>query len=137
MPQVDFHILKETSGLKSLHFVCELIEKAYNAKQKVFVRTQSDADTERLDRLLWTYDEQSFVPHSMVEDDSPVVLSHEITPQKHREVLINLSTAVPEFYQDFSQIIEIVFGDAVVQQLARERFKYYRDQGLTINTHKQ
>jgi DNA polymerase-3 subunit chi len=47
---------------------------------------------------------------------------------------MNLSRDIPAFYSQFKHVIEIVFPDPVVQQLARTRYKQYRDQGHEINT---
>ena len=43
--------------------------------------------------------------------------------------------AVPPFFSRFERVVEIVNQDETQRQLARERFKYYRDRGYDLHTH--
>ena len=136
--KIDFYILEAASGQKSLHFACQLLEQAYADKQRVYVNASSREEAERLDALLWTYRDDSFIPHNLyhpVEDHPPPIqIGHDTAPDNHNGVLINLSREVPAFYSRFNHLIEIVLSDPVVQQLARTRYKQYRDQGHEIKT---
>lgn len=136
--KVDFYILEAASGQKSLFFACQLIEKLYAEQKQVFVHTNSREEAERFNTLLWTYRDDSFVPHQVYqeENDTPAPIQIGIGggPIKPVDVLVNLNQQIPAFYQQFSHVIEIVFSDPHVQQLARERYKQYRDQGCDMNT---
>lgn len=142
MPSVDFYILEEASGLKSLHYACQLIEKAHQRDQRVYIHTNSSEDAERIDTLLWTYRDDSFLPHSIYDaaDEHPpsirIGYDKAYAAPESDHVLVNLDREIPPFSQKFNHIIEIVFSDPTVQQLARERFKKYRDQGYEMNTYK-
>jgi DNA polymerase-3 subunit chi len=137
--KIDFYVLDATNGQKSLFFACQLLEKAYENKQRVYVHTTSAQESERLDALLWTYRDDSFIPHELYRqrpadnNSPPIQIGHDNSPEL-AGVLLNLSRDVPPFYSQFEHIIEIVFSDPVVQQLARVRYKHYRDQGHEINT---
>jgi DNA polymerase-3 subunit chi len=139
---IDFYILK-TSEMQSLHFACQLIEKHYQQKQKVYVHLNSSDDAKRLDDLLWTYREDSFIPHQLYEENDdfspPIQLGFVGMPKSFHQydLLFNLSNEMPDFYNDFTHIIEIVFSDQHVKQLARIRYKHYREQGHEINTIKE
>lgn len=140
MPKVDFYVLETESAQKSWFFACELVEKHYASQQKIYLHTGTAAEAERLDALLWTFKEDSFLPHTIYQagDANPPAIQigyQEIIPS-HQEVLINLCTTVPSFARQFKHIIEIVFTEPLVQQLARERYRHYRDSGFTLNTHK-
>lgn len=138
--KIDFYILEAASGQKSLHFACKLIEKAWSDQQKVYIHTNSQEEAERMDTLLWTYREDSFLPHNLYQatDDfpPPVQIGFADHPKHHQDLLLNLRQEIPDFYKQFNRVIEIVFSDAHVQQLARERYKQYRDQGCELNTYK-
>jgi DNA polymerase-3 subunit chi len=136
--KVDFHILDKANGQQSLLYACNIIEQAYTAGQQVFVQTGSKEEAQRLDNLLWTYSDTSFIPHSLYSpgDMTAVQIGYEATPPQLTSLLVNLSTEMPAFYNQFSHIIEIVFSDPHVQQLARNRFRQYRDQGCEITTKK-
>ncbi|RDI42674.1 DNA polymerase III subunit chi [Aquicella lusitana] len=142
MATVDFYVLETQSGQQSLRFACSLIEKAYQQKQSVYVHTVSRAEAERMDKLLWTYREDSFLPHCLYlgnqpenEQPVPIQIGFDTAPPNQR-LLLNLTQQVPVFYHQFQHIMEIVFADPAIQQLARERFRYYRDQGCEMNTYK-
>lgn len=138
--KIDFYILDNATAQKSLHFACGLIEKAYLNQDRVYIHTNSKEEAERLDLLLWTFKDDSFLPHNLYRHDDqsppPIQIGYENAPKEHTHLLLNLSQQFPDFYPQFNQVIEIVFSDATVQQLARERFKQYREQGHEINTHK-
>jgi DNA polymerase IIIc chi subunit len=51
------------------------------------------------------------------------------------DVMINLDQTVPAFFGQFERVAEIVSGDDTARDQARQRYKYYRDRGYTINTH--
>lgn len=138
MMQIDFYILETESRQKSLFFACGLLEKI---EQRVYIHTDSLQEAERIEGLLWTYKDDSFLPHNIYhpQDDCPPHIQigyREEAPINHQEVLLNLSANIPLFYVQFVRVMEIVFSDALVQQSARERYKQYRDQGYAITTHK-
>ena len=142
MKKVDFYILNDAGKLPAWRFLCTLIEKAYSDQESVFVYTASKTDAEFLDNLLWTYKEDSFLPHHLVEVEAeanitaPITISYQQAPPKSVAVLVNLSPEIPVFYECGNRIIEIVFSDATVQQLARERFRQYREKNCELTTHK-
>lgn len=138
--QVDFYILEATSAQKTLHFACHLIEKIYSDQQTIYVQVDSQQEANRLDALLWTFRDISFLPHQLEngnhDDKTPILIGWGEIPVTPKEVLINLSKEMPSFYHQFKHVIEIVFPDPPVQQLARERYKAYREAGHEMNTHK-
>ena len=140
MANIDFYILEETSRQKSLHFACHLVEKAYQNQQKIYIHTPSKDEAERLDLLLWTFRDDSFLPHNLYrpDDDYPPAIQIGFAGNfpSHQNTLLNLSQDVPDFYGQFNRVIEIVFSEPHVQQLARERYRRYRDEGHELLTHK-
>lgn len=140
MSNIHFYVLEIASGQKSLYFACQLIEKMYTEDKHVYVHAQTQEEAERFDALLWTYRDDSFVPHNLYQqaDDfsPPIQIGVNAPPTHHQDTLINLSRDIPRFFKQFKQVIEIVFLDAVVQQLGRERYKQYREQNCEITTHK-
>ncbi len=137
-PKIDFYVLPSASGQKSLHFACQLIEKVYAEQKNIFVHTETHAEAERFDALLWTYRDDSFIPHALFQphDDHspPIQIGFGDAPNKQLDTLLNLSQAIPAFYKQFNHVIEIVFPDPIVQQSARQRYKQYREQGCEITT---
>lgn len=141
--KVDFYVLETSSAMSAWLFTCQLIEQHYQNNLRVYVHTKSYDDASRIDHLLWIYKDISFIPHEIDQSpqsnqSSPIVIGFRTeAPASNYDLLINLSCEIPPFYAAFPQLIEIVFATQEVQQLARERFRYYREQGLTLNTIKQ
>jgi DNA polymerase-3 subunit chi len=137
--KVEFYILDATSRQQAMHFACGLIEKSYANQQAIYVHLASKDEAERMDTLLWTYQEDSFLPHllfTQTSDEAPILIGYRDAPSSNKQVLINLSDNMPVFYSEFAHVIEIVFSDPTVQQLARDRFRQYRESGCELHTYK-
>ena len=136
---VDFYVL-DVNQQKSFFFSCLLLEKLYEQQKSVFVYLNSDEEAQSLDQLLWTYRDDSFLPHHLYDPEDtfppPIQLGFKQKPNTLHHVLLNLSDHVPSFYRAYTAIIEIVFSDPLMQQLARARYKNYREEGCQLQTHK-
>ncbi len=141
MIRVDFYVLSDASPDARLKYACRLAEKAYDLGKRVYIRAESLREAQRLDDLLWTFNERSFLPHEIVNDTTPahartmIVLGDGEAPPTHREVLINLTHALPATLDGFERIAEIVDTDVERKRLSRERYKTYRDRGCTLESH--
>jgi len=81
--------------------------------------------------LLWVFRDRSFIPHQLTCAENElcaVTLNHEQLPS-HRELLINLSPVAPDFYHEFDRVAEVVGTEVIMKQQARDRFRFYRDNG--------
>lgn len=139
MTQVDFYVLKNAPLPKAEFFVCQLTEKAFKKGHKVHIQAADNIQAERIDKLLWTYHDLSFLPHVLMHDpqanETPIHISHDQDQASLNDVLINFESEVPVFYRQFARVAEIVTGDPQQQQAARERYRYYQQQGCTVNSH--
>ncbi|MDX1678637.1 DNA polymerase III subunit chi [Arsukibacterium sp.] len=121
------------------HFAlaCKLCADFYRANQRVFVYTASQQDAELIDQLLWQFDADSFVPHNLSGEGpargAPVEISWQ-PPKQSRQILINLAPEIPAFAGRFADIIEFVPVEAAAKAQARERYKQYRQSGITPAT---
>ncbi len=137
---IDFYILEKASFPQALLHACQLVNEAYAAQETLYIHTSTQTEAEHIDTLLWTYQDDSFIPHKLYDPgDStppPVQIGFDLTPLKPANILLNLTREIPAFYSQYSRMIEIVFSDPLVQQLARDRFRQYRDLGHELTTHK-
>ena len=137
--KIDFYVLEQTDYQQALLLACNVVEDAHNNQQSVYIHASSLEEANKIDELLWSFRDDSFLPHNLYDAADacppPIQIGHDATPP-HQAVLVNLSKEVPKFYQQFQQVIEIVFSEPSVQQLARERYKHYRESGYDITTHK-
>lgn len=139
MTQVDFYILQDSQpGVRPL-FTCRLTEKAFKQGHQVYINAESSQQLKQLDDLLWTFRDGSFLPHAVYTagagDNLPVLLGHAVEPEGPSDVLVNLSSELPSFFSRFSRVAELVGGDAAQLDAARERYRFYKDRGYTLNTH--
>ena len=138
MPRIDFYILPDHSVSARPLLACRLTEKAYGLGHKIYIHTTSAEQARYLDDLLWTFRQGSFVPHALCpapsQDASPVLLGWQSPPGGVREVLINLSTQVPDFFEDFERVVELVDQDPETLKQSRARFRVYRERGCEPET---
>lgn len=142
MTQVDFYILESDSEDARLRLACRLVDKATQQDQHVFINSSSDSEAQKLDELLWTFSQGSFIPHKVVRgaDDAPprepVVIGLSQAPAGDRwDVLVNLAAEVPDFFSRYERVAEVVDGNAARREQSRERYRFYRDRGYKLNTH--
>ena len=137
MPQqaVDFYVLNQGNRQQSWLLACQLLEKAYLAGETCLVLMNNLDEAKQFDDFLWTFREDSFVPHQVGEADTAVQITTEIEADQSVDLIINLSLNLPNPAAPAKQrLVEIVFPDPNVQQLARERFRQYREKMYNINT---
>ncbi len=135
MTRIDFYQINQ-SGLTSDTLVCKLCHKAYQGENKTLLLTDDARHSERLDQLLWTSDEESFLPHDREEQAgfvTPLLVTHQADPRGERDLLINLSSEIPLFFAQFERVIELV-TDAN-KAVARAHYSYYKDRGYPLNHH--
>jgi DNA polymerase III subunit chi len=138
MTRVDFYLLPDDDGSKSLA-ACRLAHKAFRLGHRVYLLAPDAAEAGRLDQLLWTFHPGSFIPHAIngVPDDPdlPVLVGHDAPPERLNDVLISLAPQVPDYFERFARVAELVAPGEPERSAARERFRFYRDRGLDVQTH--
>jgi len=137
--RVDFYVLETSGESGRLFFACRLAEKAYNLDNEVYAHAPSAELAARLDEMLWTFRQGSFVPHEQLGDQpprAPVRIGSPGREQQSGGLLINLAGEVPPFAKQFTRIAEIVDADPDNRARSRERFRKYRGMGLEPVTHK-
>ena len=139
-PRVDFYV-SETAGLDArVRLACRIAEKAYLARQRVVVFCDDATLLPRVDEMLWTFGDGTFVPHDTVTAEgapceAPVALTTGPLPADHSDVLLNLGNTVPPFFEKFARIAEFLDARPEVRTAGRERFKLYRGKSIEPQTH--
>jgi DNA polymerase-3 subunit chi len=136
--QVDFYVLDKFDEHSRYTLACKLAEKAWRLENTIHIHTMSQADAERLDELLWTFRDGSFVPHELVSsgNPAPVSIGYDSNTIESRDLLINLCDEIPAFANTFPRIAELVTSEENCRQKSRKRYAIYRDQGHTLEMHK-
>jgi DNA polymerase III subunit chi len=138
MPRADFYLIqKERFREEPLLLVCELARKAHDANLWTLVLVRDEEQAQRLDELLWEFDENAYIPHQIAGDDedelAPVLIATPDSDTPLRPVVINLRDA--PVAGSFERVLEVVPADDSARGPLRERWKQYQARGLDLKKH--
>jgi len=139
-PDVLFHHFQSTSNQDYLLYVCKLVEKGFKENFKpIYIQTKNHKQAEQLDKLLWTFRQESFIPHAILNDSETLTAPVQIGWHKNSldaaEAIINLSENIPNANISTKKIHEIVDADGILKEKARERWKHYKTEGFDLKVH--
>lgn len=138
MSRVDFYVLSEEGPDARLRYACRLAERAVEQGCHVYLH---GLDVQKLDDMLWTFSDRSFLVHEIYKGQPAsharvmIMLGAEPGPASHRDLLINLMETMPAQIEPYARIAEIVDTDPERKRSARERYKQYRERGCTLESH--
>lgn len=137
MTRVTFYLLAVADERARQRFACRLARKAYGLGQRVHIHTPDAQATEEMDRLLWTFEDTAFLPHStdLDDPDSPITVHESASPADRCDVLINLASEVPGYFGRFERIADVVSGDEAARARGRERYRFFRERGYPLEHH--
>ena len=134
MTEVTFHF----NVPDPLAYVCRLVKRATGTGAKVVV-TGDGPVLQDLDEVLWTFSPTDFIPHCQAALADPqllqasqVVLAEQARGAPHQDILVNLGGAIPDGFEKFERLNEIVTQDEADRQQARLRWKHYASRGYSI-----
>lgn len=133
--RVDFYITDD-APLARLQLACRILAKAYQKQHHCFVNAASQQSAAQLNDLLWTYQDTSFVPHHLAGEltpGAPIQIGFQQN-SSCQDILLNLGE-IPSYHTQFQRIIEIVGGSDEEKTQARQRYRFYQQQGYDLNTH--
>ncbi|MGE8678411.1 MAG: DNA polymerase III subunit chi [Achromobacter marplatensis] len=134
-----------------LRMACQVVRKRVLAGQRLVVYCRDGSRLAAFDRMLWAFDDTSFVPHVLANDplapETPVVLTAG-DPQQAAQAarpadgadqplpwLLNLDNECPPGFDAFERLLEIVSDDPDDKQAARQRWRVYLNAGHTPQSH--
>ena len=150
MTQVDFYILASNTNDSRLRFACRITEKAVQRNYHVFLNSANNADALKLDGLLWTFSQGSFIPHVVVSErlatppTEPVLIGinspeteDDATNQlgENWDLMINLAPNIPGFFSRYARVAEVIDSDPIRREKGREHYRFYRDRGFELKIH--
>ena len=134
--RLEFH----TDIADPLAYSCRLLRKAYRRALKVVVCGEPET-LNRLDTLLWTFEQLEFVPHArlrgaerpdpMLLERTPIWLADAGASWPHADVVVNLGEQPIAEPARFERIIEIIGDGQADRQAGRARWRHYAALGLT------
>ena len=93
MSRVDFYVLSEDVPDARLRWACRLAEQAVEQGSRVYMQTADPWTAQRLDDLLWTFNDRSFLPHEIFAGGPAsharvmVLLGDAAAPASHRQLV--------------------------------------------------
>lgn len=131
MTRVDFH----SQVNDKIHYSCRLIRKARAANCQILVLSQDQQQAQALDQALWNFSASDFLPHVMLDSplaqQTPILITTTLqTALPHYDLLINLSQHLPENFQQFNRVIEVISQQEDDAASGRQRFRLYQQQGI-------
>lgn len=144
MTRIDFYLLPEADADARTRFACRLAHKAWQQSHRVYLHTSDAEEAVALDELLWTLPRGGFLPHGLwqpgaepvpAEKRAPVLIGHGHEPADCDDVLINLTSEVPPFFERFERVAEIVVQAPDIRTAGRTRFRFYRERGYPLHHH--
>lgn len=138
--RVDFYLLQGTSPQSIQQFCCRLAEKAWKLGNTIFIRTENEQQAQHLDNLMWTYSDDSFLPHAMEENntqktDTPIIIGSKTEPASAFDLMINLANDTPEHCNRYTRIAEIINEDETIKTQGRLRYSQYDENQYPLNHH--
>ena len=135
--QVDFYVLAGPEQ-SAQRLACKLAMMAWEQGHRVAVLTADENAADSLDEIMWDYPPGRFLPHSRGPANPATPVSIDTCTAEipaDRDVVINLADiAVPEPGR-FKRLLEIVPGAEQRRLASRQKFREYRDLGLSLASH--
>jgi len=136
--KVYFYILNEQDDINLS--VCKIIKKYYNDGHKIIVKSNDQGFIDNIDKLLWTFEQLTFIPHStniIYDCTTPVLLykndyKNDSIIEKDYNVILNIDTVLDTTDNDHEIIIEIVAHDKDKKAISREKYLYYKKNNLDV-----
>jgi DNA polymerase-3 subunit chi len=135
--QVDFYVLADPA-LSPGRLACRLSVMAWEQGHRVAVLADGEQDARDLDELMWDYPPGRFLPHALGSGDAAAPVRIVLAPDElggEHDVVINLAGAAVPGPGRFRRLLEIVPADAGRKAASRDKFRQYREWGLTPASH--
>lgn len=107
MSKITF--LRVVNNQQKINRIVKSVRHFYEMGKQVAVVVSSGQAAAYIDDLLWSFPEESFLPHSLLESKikETVVVSDSVFPE-NAEVLINLTNGLPEIPLSGKIILELL-----------------------------
>ncbi|MDP2786849.1 MAG: DNA polymerase III subunit chi [Pseudomonadota bacterium] len=135
MTRIDFYL----NASSKAEVVRKLASKAFHAEKRILIFTRDEVRARELDAYLWTSQQFSFLPHVLcghrLADKTPVLIGDDPEKLLRPDVLINVAAEIPDWFSRFDRLLEIVTEDPLDKEVARNRFRYFKERGYPLEIH--
>ena len=139
MPKLTFYSLSTTEARQRSFFCCRLLEKIYRLGHHCYVLTDSDSQSNMLNHLLWTFRQNSFIPHALYtgalpSPDHKILIGTASAPTGWQKIIVNFSEQPVVTLTQTERLLEIVDNEPTRLYQGRMRYRYYQQQRLAFKT---
>lgn len=137
MSRADFYLIAKPRFLtEPLRLVCELARKANDAGLQTLVLARDQAQAEELDELLWSFDDDAYIPHQIAgedadEEEALVLIAVPGSTAPSRPLVINLRD--DPYLGACDRVLEVVPADPAAREPLRERWRQYKALDFILN----
>jgi DNA polymerase III subunit chi len=116
--------------------VCQVVEHFHEQGRRIQVVVDSAVAAQRLDHLLWTFAQASFIPHriglpTQAATVEPVIITIGEVPVAAARVLVCDGSVGLEFMQHYEVVVHFVLlDDSEKRQESRSLWQTARDKGI-------
>ncbi|AGC03324.1 DNA polymerase III subunit chi [Candidatus Blochmanniella chromaiodes str. 640] len=117
---------------------CKLISTQWRSGKTILVTCENEHQATKIDKILWTFDQNSFVPHNLFGktiQNAPIVIywSQCCYDNQPKDLLINLMLKNMNFFLNFNEIIDFVPISDILKKWARYRYRSYKRNGFQVS----
>ncbi|MCW8348921.1 MULTISPECIES: DNA polymerase III subunit chi [Vibrio] len=143
MQTATFYIVEEESledtqpgFFAYVHYLCRHFT---GQGAKIYLNAADRVSAEAWAEYFWQVDASAFIAHNLVgegpKNGTPVEIGFDgLKPSWNRQLVINVAETHATFAQTFAQVVDFVPCEEKAKQLARERYKIYRQAGYQLQT---
>ena len=133
-----FYILNAENDTESS--ICKIIKRYFELNNTILVSSKNKILLESINKLLWTFEQLSFIPHSTdkrYDSNTNIILvetgyKNDSIVKKDYNVFINLDDEVKTDYHNHEIIVELVDTNEDKKKIAREKYFYYKNNKLNV-----
>ena len=135
---VNFYSLEKTQDLNLC--VCFLVRELYKLENQILIIDNS-TNIKELDKILWTFVQNSFIPHKIYEPnaslDTPVVLLNEkyldnlTTFNKYTSIINKLNEPIIKIKTKV-KVFEFVEDDEQKKIISRNKYSIYKENSFEM-----
>ncbi|MDW6091802.1 DNA polymerase III subunit chi [Vibrio rhizosphaerae] len=106
---------------------------------RIYLNCHHRDEAELFAELFWQVPAETFMAHNLVgegpRNGTPVEIGYpQVSPSRNRQIVINMAENNTTFADRFTEVIDFVPCEKNARQLARERYKIYRQNGYKLQT---
>ena len=136
---VNFYSLEKS---QDLHFsICTLIRELYKLSGQIII-CDYHSNLEKINKLLWTFEQNSFLPHKIYEPkatlDTPILLLTEkylnnlLIFKEYDSIINNLDEPIIQAENHFN-VYEFVESSEEKKIISRKKYTIYKNNNFNLN----